>query len=104
MSDSTSPGEWESFLLIPVGDRYALRSFGGKYVAAEWGGGGDVNVNRNSIGAWETFRTHTLGASNEVAFQTDNGKFLSALNGGGGAVKANGNGPWSWETLVIEYQ
>jgi hypothetical protein len=65
-----APAAWETFALIDVdrpgetvrnGDRVALRSSTGLYVSAELGGGADVNVNRKSIGAWETF---TLASKN----------------------------------------
>jgi hypothetical protein len=57
-------GPWETFILIDLdrpggvvqsGDAIALRSVNGYYCVAENGGGGTVNVNRTSIGSWETF-------------------------------------------------
>ena len=62
---SPTRGAWETFTLIDrdrpgggvqSGDHVALRSASGFYVSAELGGGGDVNVNRERIGAWETFQ------------------------------------------------
>jgi hypothetical protein len=59
-----APAAWETFTIVDVdrpgqqirsADHVALRSGSGLYVSAELGGGGDVNVNRDSIGAWETF-------------------------------------------------
>ena len=59
-----APAAWETFTLVDRdrpgqavkdGDHVALRSSSGLYVSAELGGGGDVNVNRESIGSWETF-------------------------------------------------
>lgn len=41
---------------VEAGDAIALRSQNGYYVVAEGGGGGVVNVNRQAIGGWETFR------------------------------------------------
>jgi hypothetical protein len=60
-----APGAWETFTLVDVdrpaglvryGDRIALRSSQGYFVSAELGGGGAMNVNRTTIGSWETFR------------------------------------------------
>jgi len=60
-----APRAWETFTLVDVdrpgglvrsGDRIALRSSKGFFVSAELGGGGAVNVDRISAGAWETFR------------------------------------------------
>jgi len=59
-----APAAWETFTLIDRdrpgdnvkdGDHVALRSSSGLYVSAELGGGADFNVNRESIGSWETF-------------------------------------------------
>jgi hypothetical protein len=59
-----APALWETFTLVDRdrpgdavrdGDHVALRSASGLYVCAELGGGADVNVNRESIGSWETF-------------------------------------------------
>jgi hypothetical protein len=59
-----APAAWETFTLVDRdrpgqavrdGDHVALRSSSGLYVCAELGGGADVNVNRESIGSWETF-------------------------------------------------
>jgi hypothetical protein len=38
------------------GDRIALRSSLGYFLSAELGGGGAVNMNRTTIGSWETFQ------------------------------------------------
>jgi hypothetical protein len=60
-----APAAWETFTLVDVdrpgeavrnGDRVALRSSAGLYVSAERGGGAETNVDRSSIGSWETFR------------------------------------------------
>lgn len=40
---------------IGNGDKIALQSYDGYYACAERGGGDTVNVNRTSIGVWETF-------------------------------------------------
>ncbi len=59
-----APYAWETFTIVNLtspsgevlnGHSIALRSSGNKYVVAENGGGGTVNVNRDTIGAWETF-------------------------------------------------
>jgi hypothetical protein len=63
-----APGAWETFTLgdvdrpggiVQSGDRVTLRSSAGYYISAELGGGGVMNVNRTSAGAWETFRLQT---------------------------------------------
>jgi hypothetical protein len=60
-----TPAVWETFTLVDIdrpaegvrdGDRVALRSSSGFYVSAEMGGGAEVNVNRQSVGSWETFQ------------------------------------------------
>jgi hypothetical protein len=62
-----APAAWETFTIVDLdrpgeavrsGDRVALRSTSGLYVSAELGGGADVNVNRQSIGSWETFQLY----------------------------------------------
>jgi YD repeat-containing protein len=68
-ANRTSPAEWETFQISnewgggPIQNlQYTnLRSYYGYYVVAEWGGihgggNGEVNCNRTSPGAWETFR------------------------------------------------
>ncbi|KAB3534763.1 hypothetical protein F8154_07835 [Alkaliphilus pronyensis] len=54
----------------------ALLASNGKYVCAEDGGGGEVVVNRNKIGSWETFEI-VLVKGNTVAFKTTNGRYLN---------------------------
>lgn len=59
-ADGSSDGQ------ISDGQQVALKAnplFGGgngKWVAAEGGGGGEVNANRDSIGSWETFTIELL--------------------------------------------
>jgi hypothetical protein len=59
-----APAAWETFTIVDVDrpggiirnrDHVALRSSSGQYVSAELGGGAETNVNRQSVGAWETF-------------------------------------------------
>jgi hypothetical protein len=88
---------------VPV----SLSADDGHYVVAEGGGGGVVNANRSSIGAWETFTLIDLnGGSLEdgdpVAFQTTtSGLFLQAANGGGGTMVASGQTASTWETFTL---
>jgi hypothetical protein len=66
---ATGVGPSETFVLHrlsgagPVfsGDRIALESSEPRFVVAEAGGGGTVNANRQSIGAWETFALFAEG-------------------------------------------
>lgn len=71
LADKTAVGPWETFHVVKIsdangrpgspiadGDTFALQaqSTGTTYdTTAEGGGGGTVNVNRTSIGPWETF-------------------------------------------------
>lgn len=84
----------------------SLQASNGQYMVAEEGGGGTVNANRNSAGAWETFSLDDFNGGDlydgdQVAFQTANGSYLQAQNGGGGAFLAIGGGPWSHETFTV---
>jgi len=64
-SDASQTGPWERFTIervsggandmISDGDQFALKASNGQYVVAENGGGGLINANRTTRGAWETF-------------------------------------------------
>ena len=69
-------------------------------VLAEQGGGGDVNANRATAGAWESF-TVVLRGANRVALRTAGGYYLCAEGGGGGAVVANRTSVGAWETFEV---
>lgn len=84
-----------------------LKSINGSFVTAENGGGGQVNANRSSAGAWETFTLLDLNegeleAGDAVAIKTVNGNFFSAINGGGDKLLADKNALVTWETFYIE--
>jgi hypothetical protein len=83
-----------------------LKADNGQYVAAEAGGGWDVNANRNEAGAWETFGIHDLNGGDlrdgdSVTLVCRQPIYLQALNGGGGSLKAAGAAEGSWETFTI---
>lgn len=84
-----------------------LKSFNGKFVTAENGGGGAVNANRPSGREWETFTLLDLNEGelemgDPVAIKTINGNFFSAINGGGDKLLADKTALVTWETFYIE--
>jgi hypothetical protein len=105
------PDSWESFQCdaAPIASaadkliaaaRVALQSASGRYVCAEGGGGGAMNVNRSGVGSWETFTVVPLGGS-RVALRASNGKYVCAEGGGGGAVTATRSQVGDWETFQV---
>lgn len=85
----------------------SLKSINGKFVAAENGGGGDVNANRPNAREWETFilldlNEGELETNDPVAIKTINGNFFSAINGGGDKLLADKTALVTWETFYIE--
>jgi len=83
-----------------------LRSLNGDYVAAENGGGGIINANRQTPKEWETFNLLDLSegeleSGDRIAFKTGNGNFFSAVDGGGGKLLADKNALLLWETFKI---
>jgi hypothetical protein len=89
--------------------RINLRTSNGvNFVAAESGGGGDVNADRLGAGPYETFTVEVLGGGpmldgDRVAIRTVNEKNLfQAVNGGGGMLRAVGEKVGPYETFVVE--
>jgi hypothetical protein len=89
--------------------RINLRTSNGvNFVAAESGGGGDVNADRLGAGPYETFTVEVLGGGpmldgDRVAIRTVNEKNLfQAVNGGGGTLRAVGEKVGPFETFVVE--
>ncbi|WP_432665597.1 stalk domain-containing protein [Wukongibacter baidiensis] len=80
----------------------AIKTYDGKYLCAEGGGGGEVVANRDKIGKWESFKVIDLG-DGKFALKTYNGKYLCAENGGGKEVVADRNEVREWETFELEY-
>lgn len=79
---------------------------GGKYVAAENGGGGELRADRDAASTWETFTLYdhnggTLQSGDFVSLQTLTGHWICAENGGGGAVNASRTDPQDWETFRV---
>jgi subtilisin family serine protease len=79
----------------------------GQYVVAENGGGGVINANRVSAGAWEAFTLvdrngGLLQDGDSVNLYTWDWWVLQAPGGGGGALVGSGTMPHSWETFVIQ--
>jgi murein DD-endopeptidase MepM/ murein hydrolase activator NlpD len=77
-----------------------------RFVVAENGGGGIVNVNRTRDREWETFTLLDLNEGDlldgeRVAFRTMDGHFLTAEGAGGREVVANRTNPAAWETFII---
>jgi hypothetical protein len=116
-----TPGIWERFDVADLnggilanGDAINLRVGNGSYLVAEGSGGGVVNANRVSAGAWETFRIGNVDGFSDfftgdhVAVQAANGQYVVAEGGGGlgasGSVNANRNAIGAWETFVITVQ
>lgn len=79
-----------------------LRAWNGQWVAAEGGGGGAVNANRNGAGVWETFglvdlNGGSLAHGDPIALRAHDGAhFLRASNG---ALDARGT---SAQPFVVE--
>lgn len=48
--------------------RIALQAINGQYVAAEEGGGREVNANRDAVGPWETFTLVRLGGTGALRY------------------------------------
>jgi len=87
--------------------KVAFKTFNGKYLMAENGGGKEVNATANAIGSAETFEIETTGIGSLkhgalVNIKTSNGQYVVAENGGGSIVNANRNLPRQWEKFVIE--
>lgn len=110
--------EWETFYLLaanrtsigfPNGAQVNLRMYrdSGYYVSATNGGGGDVTVQGQAAGQFETF-TIILEAGVEKLQQGDNfglrassGQFLTANGGGGGSITATGETMGNLETFMF---
>jgi hypothetical protein len=80
--------------------KVALQSCGGSFVSAESGGGQELVVNRDTVGAWETFILIDRGGGN-VALKAANYQYVSAVGGGGGALVASSNVVGLWETFAL---
>ncbi len=73
------------------------------YLTAEGNGGGTVNANRNTIGAWERFHFISEGPlkdGTEVSIQTGNGSYFSAQQKGGLDANRTAVGPWERFILI----
>lgn len=62
-------------------DMVAIKTFNGKYLCAENGGGSTLIANRDQVGAWETFQIIDLGKG-YIALKSHNGYYISAYNDG----------------------
>ncbi|WP_205525542.1 M12 family metallopeptidase [Pyxidicoccus trucidator] len=83
-----------------------LRTSGGYYIVAEFGGGAAVDANRTAVGAWERFQLvdrngFALQSGDLVHLQTFNGNYVMAVNGGGSGVTATPTAPGDFETFRI---
>lgn len=84
----------------------SLRTSGGYYLVAEYGGGNVVNANRTAVGPWELFHLVDLNggalvSGDSVYLQVFNGNYVVAENGGNGVVNANRAAPAGWETFRV---
>jgi hypothetical protein len=89
--------------------RVNLRTSNGvNFVAAEGGGGGDVNADRLGAGPFETFTVEVQSGGpifdgDRVAIRSvDDTHYLQAVSGGGGALRAIGDRVGPFETFVVE--
>jgi hypothetical protein len=87
-------------------EEVSFQSYDGHYLAAENNGDDDVNADRSSAGAWETWTMIDLNGGalqdgDSVAFRTSDGWFLQADSGGGGSMAMVGHHPYAWETFTI---
>lgn len=71
-----------------------------KYVSAEYGGGTDVSVDRDTPSSWETFTLWRVSES-EFQFRTSLGQFLTCY-GEGCAVSATADSASTTETFEVE--
>ncbi|HYV46525.1 MAG TPA: LysM peptidoglycan-binding domain-containing protein [Myxococcaceae bacterium] len=89
------------------GDFINLKTNLGQYVVAEYGGGNEVNANRQVAAQWERLQIVEIGGDgiiqdgDRVAFQTYDGQhYLIAENGGGANVTATSNIPGYFESFI----
>src|SRR6266850_830166 len=89
--------------------RVNLRTSNGiNFVAAESGGGGDVNADRLGAGPFETFIVDVLAGGpifdgDRVAIRSVNEThYFQAVGGGGGALRAVGEKIGPFETFLVE--
>jgi len=89
--------------------RLNLRTSNGvNFVAAESGGGGDVNADRLGAGPFETFTFEVFAGGpifdgDRVAIRTvDDTHYLQAVSGGGGPLRATSERVSAFETFVVE--
>ncbi len=84
----------------------ALRTYNGKFLCAEGGGGGEVNATRDANLQWETFLLEApapIQNGSKVHIRTYDGlHYLCAEGGGGGAVNATRTVAAQWETFTVE--
>ncbi len=108
-ASSLNRREFETFVIefwnsMPV----HIKSHDGHFIAAEDGGGREINANRSIPDIWETFvlvnRTRPLGLvdGDAVFLQVWDGRFVMAEGGGGGNLTANRQIAKSWETFTIK--
>ncbi len=109
------------------GDVVSIRAQGGSYLAAELGGGAELNANRSAVGVWEQF-TLSFGGSPPsgtgggsaggnpgggsgaggatateltIALKANGGQYVVAEQGGGSDLNANRPSAGVWETFTL---
>ncbi len=98
-------GPEASFRVIPVGDRFGLRTTNGVYFLVAEGGGGRADgnamrANRWATGPWEQFAAERIGA-NHLALRTATGHYVTAELGGGAHLATNRTTADAWERFEI---
>ena len=99
---------------LTTGQTVGLRANQGTsgWVAAEWGGGGEVNANRATQSTWETFTVvkvagsagSAVGSGDAFALRTWNGaNYVCAEYGGAAPLVANRTAIGQWETFTAVF-
>ena len=106
-SAEPGPGSEVAAALATVRSITLRTAVGGQFVAAENGGGGDVNANRPVASTWETFGLTDLNggdltSGDLVTLTSNDGHFVCAEGGGGGVVNATRTTALDWETFTIQ--
>ena len=101
--DRPKPAQWESFTIEKHGNKYAFKSYHGRYVTLPKGGD-TLQANATSVGPNEMFDIRLTAAQSpseaSVLIYAPNGKLLTAMKDGK-AVKAFTNKVGGWEPLTI---
>lgn len=104
-ANRTEVGIWETFEVIQVGDRVALKTHNGNYVTAEGDGGSSLRTNATQINAWEQFNAQyqQLSRNGEhYALTPDGVHFVCAEVGSADpVVNCTRTAVGPWETFEV---